>query len=131
MILRPTSEAPKSSWLVGDGASLVKDRSPIRSVAQALANARICAQDAMGSAWGRVLTSPTEPKPKKFGHPIVWRSDVAYSYEPNGLRSNDKGVPEVSPIIVSTDEMWSLVSKNFPIYAFLRGARTKTVCDDK
>ena len=86
----------------------------------------------MGSAWGRVLTSPTEPKPKKFGHPIVWRSDVAYSYEPNGLRSNDKGIPEVSPTIVSTDEMWSAVSETFfPIYAFLRGARTKTVCDDK
>ena len=32
-ILKPTREAPKISWPVEDGASLVNDRSPIRSVA--------------------------------------------------------------------------------------------------
>ena len=78
--MKPTSEAPKTAWLDGDKASLMKNRNPIRSAARTLANARVCAEDAMGSAWGRVLTSPTEPKPKKFGHPVVWRSDVAYSY---------------------------------------------------
>ena len=111
--MKPTREASKIAWHDGDKASLVKNRNPIRSVARALANARVCAEDAMGSAWGRVLTSPTEPKLKKFGHPIVWRSDVAYCYEPHGLTSNSNGVPEVKPDEMPTDVMWSLVSDKF------------------
>ena len=93
----PTSEAPRTAWLDGGRPSTVKNRNTIRSVAQALANARACAEEAMDTAWGRVLTSPTESKLKNFGHPIVWRADVAYSYEPHGLTSNSLEVPEVKP----------------------------------
>ena len=83
-VMRPTSEAPRTTWLDGGLPSTVRERSAIRSAAQALANTRACAEEAMNSAWGRVLTSPTESKLEKFGHPIVWRSDAAYCYEPQG-----------------------------------------------
>ena len=112
-LLKPTREASKIMWPNDGDSSSVKNKSAIRSAAQALANARACAEEAMGSAWGRVLTSPTESKLKKFGHPIVWRSDVAYSYEPNGLASDSNGVPKVNPNEMLTDVMWSLVSDKF------------------
>ena len=67
---KPTSEASKIVWPNGGDSSSVKNKSAIRSAAQALANARACAEEAMGSAWGGVLTSPTESKLKK-----VWASD--------------------------------------------------------